>query len=147
MRLYSFASSSAARLFQFTHPGKGATVGEVSGLNIIAVSIHAPWEGCDRRRSRRSSIDASFNSRTLGRVRRGVDRIDVLLYVVSIHAPWEGCDPPSLNRISFIVVFQFTHPGKGATTPHKRAGRTCHVSIHAPWEGCDLYPDQGRSYF
>ena len=115
MRLYSFASSSAARLFQFTHPGKGATVGEVSGLNIIAVSIHAPWEGCDRRRSRRSSIDASFNSRTLGRVRQFVSHISIS-----------------------ESMFQFTHPGKGATPVDGYEHISAKVSIHAPWEGCDL---------
>ena len=33
--------------FQFTHPGKGATVGTQQGKDINYVSIHAPWEGCD----------------------------------------------------------------------------------------------------
>ena len=79
--------------FQFTHPGKGATL-PPSAL---------------------ASVCTSFNSRTLGRVRRA----DYLTYapvkVVSIHAPWEGCDYDAL-RIDFqIDVFQFTHPGKGAT--------------------------------
>ena len=34
--------------FQFTHPGKGATKIRVDLLiSQEAVSIHAPWEGCD----------------------------------------------------------------------------------------------------
>ena len=34
-------------MFQFTHPGKGATVVRPTKLVISMVSIHAPWEGCD----------------------------------------------------------------------------------------------------
>ena len=33
--------------FQFTHPGKGATVDTAGKLILLRVSIHAPWEGCD----------------------------------------------------------------------------------------------------
>ena len=78
--------------FQFTHPGKGATsstfttlaeepsfnsrtLGRVrlKRIDLISlysvVSIHAPWEGCDRR-----ALSEIFRS------------------AVSIHAPWEGCD-------------------------------------------------------
>ena len=33
--------------FQFTHPGRGATVPKGVRLAIPEVSIHAPREGCD----------------------------------------------------------------------------------------------------
>ena len=34
--------------FQFTHPGRGATVGNVGkAIKLLFVSIHAPREGCD----------------------------------------------------------------------------------------------------
>ena len=56
-------------MFQFTHPGKGATYMQSKLIDAQAVSIHAPWEGCD--------------SCTLV----GADELGV-----SIHAPWEGCD-------------------------------------------------------
>ena len=36
------------RMFQFTHPGKGATSQMLLGLCCKIVSIHAPWEGCDQ---------------------------------------------------------------------------------------------------
>ena len=36
-------------MFQFTHPGKGATDVPSWGIPDITVSIHAPWEGCDHR--------------------------------------------------------------------------------------------------
>ena len=35
------------RLFQFPHPGKGATADTRHGYQRRGVSIHAPWEGCD----------------------------------------------------------------------------------------------------
>ena len=33
--------------FQFTHPGRGATVEPNNDMIMRAVSIHAPREGCD----------------------------------------------------------------------------------------------------
>ena len=39
--------------FQFTHPGKGATIIDVKDKEALRVSIHAPWEGCDERCVRR----------------------------------------------------------------------------------------------
>ena len=101
--------------FQFTHPGKGATLHH-NKVNIYSyVSIHAPWEGCDE-----------------------AYKEQALVSWVSIHAPWEGCDSKKAStipiRLSFnsrtlgrvrhdekfnwwyANMFQFTHPGKGATT-------------------------------
>ena len=34
-------------MFQFTHPGRGATFGEWDYDALANVSIHAPREGCD----------------------------------------------------------------------------------------------------
>ena len=56
--------------FQFTHPGKGATL------------LGRPLTSCQR----------SFNSRTLGRVRHRDRPCRLVSQAVSIHAPWEGCD-------------------------------------------------------
>ena len=131
--------------FQFTHPGKGAT----SACGYLGwgcpVSIHAPWEGCDRELDSSGYDSIRFNSRTLGRVR------------------------PTLPAVSHRhKVFQFTHPGKGATVPHSHScaffvsfnsrtlGRVRQktevrndtrrsVSIHAPWEGCDCQYFLGAS--
>ena len=80
-------------VFQFTHPGKGATVRE-------------PTLRCK---------GICFNSRTLGRVRHLSTRITSLLFQVSIHAPWEGCDFGIEIPYGRRSGFQFTHPGKGAT--------------------------------
>ena len=56
--------------FQFTHPGKGATSSAGAEGFPPRVSIHAPWEGCDFIISEGVQFIGSFNSRTLGRVRR-----------------------------------------------------------------------------
>ena len=56
------------------------------------VSIHAPWEGCDRSAIHSFSEEGSFNSRTLGRVRPEIRDAYEHSGIVSIHAPWEGCD-------------------------------------------------------
>ena len=78
--------------FQFTHPGKGATARVLLSEVSSAVSIHAPWEGCDWTRG-----------------------LIILTTIVSIHAPWEGCDSALSQVFSASWKFQFTHPGKGAT--------------------------------
>ena len=62
--------SNHSREFQFTHPGKGATVDLFVGYAVSRVSIHAPWEGCD------SLLHLDTHR----------------MAFVSIHAPWEGCD-------------------------------------------------------
>ncbi len=65
----SASSSSPSARFQFTHPGKGATLPCASLVKYFPVSIHAPWEGCDRSSPREFFALYRFNSRTLGRVR------------------------------------------------------------------------------
>ena len=104
----------AGVLFQFTHPGKGATFGSVSSMRWRPVSIHAPWEGCDSYKREVYPVLPRFNSRTLGRVR--------------LLGP---------RHLYPCTRFQFTHPGKGATKRIKYSDLSDDVSIHAPWEGCD----------
>ena len=86
-------------LFQFTHPGRGAT-GRAHYVSAVRwVSIHAPREGCDSGDAFRRRYDDRFNSRTPGGVRR---------YTTTF--------------IAARIMFQFTHPGRGATLnfiPHK----------------------------
>ena len=86
--------------FQFTHPGKGATLATRQSSMMFQVSIHAPWEGCDREQA----IISRYPD-------------------VSIHAPWEGCDCYTAWALSRRVKFQFTHPGKGATGHSTRGDR------------------------
>ena len=103
-------------LFQFTHPGRGATYMHSGG----------------------STFPACFNSRTPGGVRLFFELRQSKLWIVSIHAPREGCDncgypdfgdiPVSIHapregcdssKPAYIfpgTKFQFTHPGRGATS-------------------------------
>ena len=79
-------------MFQFTHPGKGATEVDVSELEAVYVSIHAPWEGCDFYLypfciSELVSIHAPWEGCDVGEGRVLGGEVGV-----SIHAPWEGCD-------------------------------------------------------
>ena len=47
VRLGPSGSGKSFHMFQFTHPGRGATIsGQISGIEY-EVSIHAPREGCD----------------------------------------------------------------------------------------------------
>ena len=108
--------SSFSTAFQFTHPGRGATLASVlaildslrfnsrtpGGVRLYAkpvnlfssaVSIHAPREGCDVQALSLRSPDDD----------------------VSIHAPREGCDTESKATYPSLLRFQFTHPGRGAT--------------------------------
>ena len=114
----SVVSSAMERWrFQFTHPGRGATILVRPCVVTSRVSIHAPREGCDRH------PPVGVPQRRL----------------VSIHAPREGCDNQGFNPLQEIsrfnsrtpggvrlrrrsladlcYPFQFTHPGRGATSP------------------------------
>ena len=129
-------------VFQFTHPGRGATGIFQLRYRWLAVSIHAPREGCDAyilfglmmlllfqftHPGRGATIKPSspslkigrFNSRTPGGVR-----------------------PRSSIGGQSTSVFQFTHPGRGATVLSSEVSQADKVSIHAPREGCD-----GRFFF
>ena len=48
VRPTSYIGSLIQAKFQFTHPGKGATDPAYMPQGLSDVSIHAPWEGCDR---------------------------------------------------------------------------------------------------
>ena len=124
-------------LFQFTHPGRGATKEVGIYLPSPEVSIHAPREGCDifcsiysascgkfqfthpgrgatsKVRPKRAS-HGSFNSRTPGGVRP------------SPH--YARCGRVSFNSRTPGGV----RPHYGVDVPRGRG-----VSIHAPREGCD----------
>ena len=92
MRLIQILPYEPKYKFQFTHPGKGATLPDI---------YHVAKGG--------------FNSRTLGRVRQQQTVFGRHIYDVSIHAPWEGCDETIWFDKLRSFWFQFTHPGKGAT--------------------------------
>ena len=126
-------------MFQFTHPGRGAT--GVNGIPpILQGSFNSRTPGGVRLNHLILRLSSEcFNSRTPGGVRRGAagDRrraVQVSIHApregcdgepqaavhrrsnVSIHAPREGCDSSTLAYICVVDRFQFTHPGRGATS-------------------------------
>ena len=80
--------------FQSTHPARGATA--VSSLRRlpVAISIHAPREGCDRGCQPMSKRLIHFNPRTPRGVRPRPRAHSRAINLISIHAPREGCDCP-----------------------------------------------------
>ena len=65
--------------FQFTHPGRGATliIGEIHQVSVV--SIHAPREGCDETMPKSRSLAVSFNSRTPGGVRHVRNKVAMFI--------------------------------------------------------------------
>ena len=124
------------RLFQSTHPTRGATRFCVGPRTQICVSIHAPHTGCDH---------ITSNPYTP--------------YWVSIHAPHTGCDKTKEHGRNQVCSFnpRTPHGVRLTALPHPRCSacfnpRTPHgvrqrakfsnavkffVSIHAPHTGCD----------
>ena len=103
-------------MFQFTHPGRGATHHHQS-----------PAPG-----------GRSFNSRTPGGVRLLILIASIILWQ-SFNSRTPGGVRPSFSFASAIAArFQFTHPGRGATRRLSLCHRPQAVSIHAPREGCDF---------
>ena len=149
-------------LFQFTHPGRGATERRGRGHLLAVVSIHAPREGCDLATATNAEGKTQFQFTHPGRGATAPVGQGVLILAVSIHAPREGCDLSGqavvVNEGSFNSrtpggvrqrriadngeedTFQFTHPGRGATFYEQPLHGCQRVSIHAPREGCDRSP-------
>ena len=101
-------------MFQFTHPGRGATVLYPVGGVLYGVSIHAPREGCDLSYLNTNASAQEFQFTHPG---RGATAISAFCH--------------------YGRMFQFTHPGRGATKKVADKTKKKVVSIHAPREGCD----------
>ena len=80
-------------LFQFTHPGRGATLPAALAPVKLAFQFTHPGRG---------ATDERFD--------------DEVKQCVSIHAPREGCDMLEDAHVATLRRFQFTHPGRGATS-------------------------------
>ena len=79
--------------FQFTHPGRGATVEDSEVATWKPVSIHAPREGCDYG-----------------------DGGGLFAYLkFQFTHPGRGATTERANGLLKLRMFQFTHPGRGAT--------------------------------
>ena len=101
--------------FQFTHPGRGATIKDLNRRHPRTVSIHAPREGCDYFLLPNDLYDGRFQFTHPGRGATISEVVTTALTEVSIHAPREGCDKYLGREVVANCGFQFTHPGRGAT--------------------------------
>ena len=125
------------KVFQSTHPIRGATsITRVRFVRLFIsihaphtgcdrsimdyyftqeISIHAPHTGCDEYPICRLSLRQNFNPRTPYGVRHGRDCLFLLIAVISIHAPHTGCDQAHRSQAGWEPEFQSTHPIRGAT--------------------------------
>ena len=113
------AMSASLRLpmFQFTHPGRGATL---------------------KRKAFVLTICSSFNSRTPGGVRLASGSLSSSVGMVfQFTHPGRGATHRVGRSLTKATKFQFTHPGRGATALSRSIQPLSCVSIHAPREGCD----------
>ena len=147
-------------MFQFTHPGKGATYASTRD-EVMALRFNSRTLGRVRRGagSRGYCLQWCFNSRTLGRVRLRSKRALLENSEFQFTHPGKGATKDGrgavedlerfnsrtlgrvrrrhIHRLRILRMFQFTHPGKGATLRLHKLSTPPLVSIHAPWEGCD----------
>ena len=79
------------------------------------VSIHAPREGCDSSFNMLDNVRSGFNSRTPGGVRRDLRRKHTSEIGFNSRTPG-GVRPCGGDYNSIAGRFQFTHPGRGATS-------------------------------
>ena len=132
------------------------------------VSIHAPWEGCDRlsfctwcRMSRFQFTHPGKGATTLLYTKLPITFRFQFTHpgkgATGVKVIADSAEPRFNSRtlgrvrlcqracVSPFHRFQFTHPGKGATTLNSHNSNSNDVSIHAPWEGCDLADDTTRA--
>ena len=124
-------------LFQFTHPGKGATTLCQKLRTHSRVSIHAPWEGCDLRRGHIKADETKFQFTHPGKGATLLMNWKPSLMMFQFTHPGKGATQQTAFGRRIYDGFQFTHPGKGATCSSAISSYLGCVSIHAPWEGCD----------
>ena len=133
--------------FQSTHPLRGATDYTLQAHRLSYISIHAPLAGCD------PPVPAAARPAC-----------------ISIHAPLAGCDPIARRSLSarpdfnprtpcgvrlggstdqaLQVIISIHAPLAGcdfSSTPSRRAQKR--ISIHAPLAGCDSKNVQRKLHF
>ena len=124
-------------MFQFTHPGRGATEKERILNRLQRVSIHAPREGCDHSPLIRLLSFACFNSRTPG----GVRLYNLVYFTAKVS--FNSRTPGGVRQSGLLtdnrdVRFNSRTPGGVRPVSVSRSRCKLYVSIHAPREGCDI---------
>ncbi len=150
---------NGARLFQSTHPVRGATGSAYLPNRHDTISIHAPRAGCDRSETTFSLGTTLFQSThpvrgatrwlpcvlyapliSIHAPRAGCDGAyhpNYYIQIISIHAPRAGCDRRSLHQIHAASYFNPRTPCGVRRTVVSLAAVFDLISIHAPRAGCD----------
>ena len=125
------------RIFQSTHPLRGATAVEIC-MKICEIfqSTH-PLRGATLLSSFIQFLHSDFNPRTPCGVRRvGILKLPRFPLFQSTHPLRGATDGDQLTLL--VPVFQSTHPLRGATWVESAWYLTkSGISIHAPLAGCD----------
>ena len=146
------------KLFQSTHPLRGATVRFVNDYWRVLISIHAPLAGCDKssltihtspknfnprtpcgvrqKGKLQKTVSSNFNPRTHCGVRLGRTYPDSQAFDFNPRTPC-GVRHEPIGIIISARLFQSTHPLRGATTMYRSRAACMEISIHAPLAGCD----------
>ena len=126
-----------ATLFQFTHPGRGATArSRASDSTLPRFNSRTPG-GVRPARGLRSMRYSKFQFTHPGRGATIGISIGAVLLSVSIHAPREGCDLTNFTYTRLRVCFNSRTPGGVRRVRVVQTVIRHVVSIHAPREGCD----------
>ena len=133
------------RLFQSTHPVRGATSAAAANYEGYTISIHAPRAGCDIDKMIEKMEVKNFNPRTPCGVRRAERIRRYYREKISIHAPRAGCDRRRAAHL--IPVRHFNPRTPCGVRPDRKpdVANQLSISIHAPRAGCD-YKRQQRKF-
>ena len=99
------AGRSTWKIFQSTHPLRGATAIIKCLSDCGTISIHAPLAGCDLALALIRALRRYFNPRTPCGVRRRLNILCSNPFSISIHAPLAGCDLPAKSRKNSAMNF------------------------------------------
>ena len=135
-----------AKIFQSTHPLRGATIYACSKSAAECISIHAPLAGCDAQSGDIRRTLPHFNPRTPCGVRPDGADLYGMRYNFNPRTPC-GVRPNASCSVNFCSTFQSTHPLRGATYSAINDAMVKVISIHAPLAGCDyIAEDTNRQY-
>ena len=151
----------AGKLFQSTHPARGATnQGRQTlsppphfnprtprGVRLCVGAQYCPVRPFQSTHPARGAtftspflfqVPGNFNPRTPRGVRPGPTATAVVVAAISIHAPREGCDYKREGVPCFDYEISIHAPREGCDKdPPVDVVETLTISIHAPREGCD----------
>ena len=124
-------------MFQFTHPGRGATkLGKLRLYGRCGFNSRTPGGVRRHRIHNVNYLGSGFNSRTPGGVRLDISWASLPVSRFNSRTPG-GVRHQGTYYRPFVVSFNSRTPGGVRRLDITERLITRHVSIHAPREGCD----------